>query len=75
MLAPEYYSSQEETDVETEKTVHESQKTKRKMPTWEIIHTFDKADDAEKSIGKEGSKCTKYDTAATMLNFLYFSHQ
>ncbi|RMZ98880.1 hypothetical protein BpHYR1_036270 [Brachionus plicatilis] len=47
MLAPEYCSSQEETDVKTEKTVHESQKKKRKMPTWEIIQTFDNTDDSE----------------------------
>ncbi|RNA42897.1 hypothetical protein BpHYR1_002944 [Brachionus plicatilis] len=39
------------------------------MPTWEIIQTFYNADDAEKRIGKEGSKCTKHDTAITMLNF------
>ncbi|RNA31933.1 hypothetical protein BpHYR1_026441 [Brachionus plicatilis] len=45
---PEYYSSQEETDVETEKTVHESPKKKRKMPAWEIIQTFDSTNDAEK---------------------------
>ncbi|RNA15130.1 nose resistant to fluoxetine 6-like, partial [Brachionus plicatilis] len=44
------------------KTVHESQKKTRKIPIWEIIQTFDSADDAEKSIGKEWSKCTKYDT-------------
>ncbi|RNA29004.1 hypothetical protein BpHYR1_002611 [Brachionus plicatilis] len=66
MLAPEYYSSQEKTDVETEKTVHESQKKKRKMSIWKIIQTFDNAYDAEKSIGKEGSKCAKYDTAITI---------
>ena len=64
MIAPEYYSSQEETDVETtfEKTVHESHKKTRKIPIWEIIQTFKCAGEAEKSIGKEWSKCTKYDT-------------
>ncbi|RNA22524.1 hypothetical protein BpHYR1_046363 [Brachionus plicatilis] len=58
MIAPEYYSSQEEDDVEKtfEKTVHESQKKTRKIPIWDIIQTFDSADDAEKSIGKEWLK-------------------
>ncbi|RNA24266.1 hypothetical protein BpHYR1_001785 [Brachionus plicatilis] len=33
---PEYYSSQEETDVETEKTVHKSQEKTRKSPIRKI---------------------------------------
>ncbi|RNA07267.1 hypothetical protein BpHYR1_041335 [Brachionus plicatilis] len=42
--------------------VHESHKKTRKIPIWEIIQTFECADEAEKSIGKEWSKCTKYVT-------------
>ncbi|RNA08005.1 hypothetical protein BpHYR1_001562 [Brachionus plicatilis] len=62
MLAPEYNSSLEETDVETEKTVHESQNKTRKLPICKIIQKFDNAEILTKmpNLGELEDWCNNY---------------